>query len=291
MKIPHCVRDDMRKIIDILKEAETELEQAGIESPDVDARLLFQHVTELSREDILLKPEMLIEDVKVKSLKKLIARRAAHEPVSRIIGHRDFWKHQFKISPETLDPRSDSETLVEGVLSRRGSAKTILDLGTGSGCLLLSILGDAPEMTGVGIDISEGAIDVARENAQSLGFTARALFEATGWEAYAPKNLFDIVISNPPYIAWHEGPDLEPEVAEYDPDRALFGGEDGLAAYREIALLLPEFLKPEGLVFFEIGATQAKNVTDILAKAGYDVIHTCHDLAKRDRVLVAKKSL
>lgn len=281
----------MHKIADILKEAEAELQQGGIESADIDARLLVQHVTGLTREDILLKPERLIEDIKVKHLKELLARRALHEPVSRIIGLRDFWRHQFKISPETLDPRPDSEILVESVLSRRGHAKNILDLGTGSGCLLLSILGDAPELTGVGIDISEGAIDVARENAKRLGLAARASFAATGWETYSPKNLFDIVISNPPYIAWHEGPDLEPEVAEYDPDRALFGGEDGLAAYREIALLLPEFLKPEGLVFLEIGATQAKSVTDILAKAGYDVIQIQHDLAKRDRVLVAKKRL
>jgi release factor glutamine methyltransferase len=272
-----------------IAQAKAKLDAAGVENPETDIRLLIQHALKIEHAALLMNLNRMLVDDEVKLLDGYIARRANREPVSRITGSRGFWKHEFKITPQTLDPRPDSETLVETALKRvRPAPVTILDLGTGTGCLLLSLLGEWVKARGVGLDISEEAAVTARENAQSLNLASRAEFIATDWENYTPAEAFDLVISNPPYIALHEIPDLAPEVTTYDPPAALVGGMDGLDCYRSIAGLLPRFLKKGGWVLFEIGHTQANDVKSILANAGCVMIDTVPDLAGSDRVIVAK---
>lgn len=265
------------------------LAAAGVENPETDVRLLAQHVLKTDQVTLLMNLNRMLTEVEVKDLNAAIARRAQREPVSRIIGRRGFWKHEFKITPQTLDPRPDSETLIEVALKYATPASaTILDLGTGTGCLLLSLLGEWMNAKGVGLDISGEAVATARENAKDLKLDARAAFTETDWAHYTPPAPFDLVISNPPYIAAGEMAGLAPEVTQYDPVTALVGGADGLECYRSIAALLPRFLKKGGWVVFEIGHAQANDVKSILANAGALVIHTVQDLAGSDRVIVAQ---
>jgi release factor glutamine methyltransferase len=220
---------------------------------------------------------------------RALRRRAAREPVSRILGRREFWSLDFRVTPATLDPRPDSETLVQAVLDRVGPedrALDILDLGTGSGCLLLALLHELAASRGLGLDISPGAVRTARVNARTLGLGARARF-AEGDFAVAPRGRFDVVVSNPPYLAEGEIAMLEPELG-FEPQRALLAGPDGLSAYRIIAARLPELLRSSGLAALEIGASQARAVAELLAKAGLRVEKPVADLAGRDRVLLAR---
>lgn len=276
----------LKAFIDAAKE---KLAAAGVENPEVDIRLLAQHVLKTDHAALLMNLNRMLSDAEVKDLDAAITRRAKREPVSRIIGSRGFWKHEFKVTPQTLDPRPDSETLVETALKCAATPPaTILDLGTGTGCLLLSLLGEWMNAKGVGLDISGEAVATARENAQNLKLDARATFIEASWENYTPAAAFDMVISNPPYIAAGEMPGLAPEVTQYDPVAALVSGEDGLECYRSIVGLLPRFLKKGGWVVFEIGHAQANDVKSILANAGASVIHTVQDLAGSDRVIAAQ---
>jgi release factor glutamine methyltransferase len=295
MVMPATADRDNRKektFKDIVLEFKQTLADAGIDTPELDARLLVQGVLEISHEELLLNNNKVLTFGEEGSLRKALGRRLNHEPVSRIMGMRSFWKSEFKVTPETLDPRPDSETLIEAVLEWVPEGLTarqrVLDLGTGTGCLLLSILQEWPKAVGVGLDISAGAARTAAANSRRLNLQRRAGFMVQDWAKFRPKGLCDVVISNPPYIAEKEREDLAPEVLDYDPPEALFGGHDGLVAYRSLAENLPFFLKPNGLAFFEIGPTQAADVTDILVTGGLTVLQTRHDLAGRDRVLVAR---
>lgn len=282
-----------KTIKDILLETTAAFQAAELETPVLDARLVVQHVMQMTHEEILMQNKDLVTDHQVLSLKDAAARRLQREPVSRIIGKRGFWKSYFKVSPETLDPRQDSESVIEAALQHVVRGKTgrldVLDLGTGTGCLLLSLLQEWPKARGIGIDISAGAVDVARENAAALGLHNKAQFETGDWNDYAPKILFDVIVSNPPYIAEDEMADLAPEVTLYDPEAALVGGADGLDAYRTLSGLAPNLLKKGGFCFFEIGHTQGPAVKELLAEAGLDVLGIRRDLAGNDRVVVAKK--
>ena len=277
---------DIKSYIDAAK---VKLTAAGVENPETDIRLLVQHVLKIEHTALLMNLNRMLTNAEVKDLDAAIDRRGKREPVSRIIGSRGFWKYDFKVTPQTLDPRPDSETLVEAALKYASPAPaTILDLGTGTGCLLLSLLGEWVNAKGVGLDISGEAVATARENAEALKLALRATFIETDWENYTPPAPFDLVISNPPYIAAGEMPGLAPEVTEYDPVKALVSGQDGLECYRSITALLPRFLKKGGWVVFEIGHAQANDVKSILANAGAAVIHTVQDLAGSDRVIVAQ---
>ncbi|MDD9901246.1 MAG: peptide chain release factor N(5)-glutamine methyltransferase [Alphaproteobacteria bacterium] len=279
-----------RRLADVLAEARAALRDAGVESADTDARLLAEHAFGMTREEMTACPEKTLEENECNSLKKIIKRRASHEPVSRIIGYRWFWKSKFKISKETLDPRPDSETLIEAAIKHAGQPQRLLDLGTGSGCLLLSLLQEWPSCLGTGIDISPDAVNTAAENARLLGLAECAVFQAVGWADFVPEAPFDCIISNPPYIAVGEKGGLEPEVADYDPPAALYAGNDGLEAYRAIISLLPCFLTPSGYVFFEIGHRQAEQVSYLLGQGGYRVLETIPDLAGNDRCIVAQRA-
>lgn len=279
----------MTTLSEFMAAANDTLSAASIENPETDIRLLVQHALGISHAKFVSSLNRVLTDAEVKTLDGMIARRAAREPVSRIIGTRGFWKSEFKLSPQTLDPRPDSETLIEAALKYSDvPPATILDLGTGTGCLLLSLLQEYPKATGLGIDISEEAAATARENAVALNLADRASFLAIDWNDWQASAPFDLVISNPPYIAPDEMAGLEPEVTKYDPVTALVGGDDGLECYRSIAALLPRALKRGGLAVLEIGHLQAEAVKSILALSDIAVIQTLTDLGGSDRAVVAR---
>ncbi len=260
------------------------LTEVGIEAPRLDARLLIAEVIGKNPSFILMHEDFLPSKEECEKINSFISRRAGHEPVSRIIGRRDFWKLSFAINEETLDPRPDSETLIETVIrafSSSDRALRILDLGTGSGCLLLALLSELKNATGTGIDISPKAIAAATENAAGNNLSSRSTFITGGWNDLNGLNLrnFDIIISNPPYIPSADISGLAPEVKNFDPSAALDGGEDGLNAYREIAAVLPFILAESGHFFCEIGQGQEKDVCRIFTAFGLQHIETNKDFA------------
>lgn len=277
---------------EIVEEFKVALKDAGIETPEMDARLLVQGMLEISHEELLLSYNREVSKLEEASLRKALRRRLAHEPVSRIMGMRSFWNSDFKVTRDTLDPRADSETLIEAVLEHIPEGKTkkqrIFDLGTGTGCLLLSLLDEWPTSVGIGVDINDGAVRTAAANSRRLKLQKRSGFVCADWASFRPNTLADVVICNPPYIAERDRLTLSPEVLNYDPHEALFAGHDGLAAYRSLAENMPYFLKPAGFVFYEIGYNQAKEVQDILCAGGQTVLQTRQDLAGHDRVIVTR---
>lgn len=263
------------------------LEAAGIESPLTDARAMVLGVMGLPVEALIREPELRLSRAQSRRLSNWLVRRIAGTPVSRLIGRREFWSLTFKIGPATLDPRPDSETLVETVLAevkqRREQPLRLLDLGTGSGCLLLALLSELKQARGIGVDIAPAALRVAAENAMSLGLADRAEFRTGDWTR-GLSGSFDVIISNPPYIARHEIEFLDAEVL-CDPIRALDGGPDGLDAYRRILAEAPALLAPDGLMALEFGWDQAAALTGLIGASGGRVRRLVQDLAGLDRVL------
>ena len=235
------------------------LEAAGVGNPRLDARLLLGHATGLPREALLRDPLRTIEPAPYRAL---LSRRAAREPVALILGRQEFWSLDFEVSPATLVPRADSETLIDAAVAAlpdRGKVRTILDLGTGTGCLLLAVITEFPGAWGLGVDRSAEATALACRNAMALGLAGRAAFLCGDWgDALAGR--FDLVLSNPPYIATGEIAGLMPEVAVHEPGAALDGGVDGLDAYRRIVAALPGLLAPGGVAVLELGIGQADAV-------------------------------
>ncbi len=258
-------------------------------SARLDARLLTAHALGLASERLFACADMPLAPAAEAILDGYAARRLDFEPVSRITGRREFWSLEIVITPDTLDPRADTETLVAAVLAARPeiSAPRILDLGTGSGCILLAIVKDWPAASGIGVDVSPGAVEAAASNARRLGLEARAVFRVGNWdEGLAEK--FDLIVSNPPYIPAGEIPRLDAGVARYDPQLALDGGADGLAAF---AALLPgarRCLRENGRLFIEIGAGQAPAVAALLEAEGWRMVAEHRDLAGIARCLEAR---
>ena len=262
---------------------------AGVESPRMEARLLLAHASGLSVATLMGYPERVVENDSL--YRQLVSRRAAREPLSHLVGRREFWSLSFKVTADTLDPRPDSETIVEAALdgvSDRSAPLRILDLGTGTGCLLVALLSELPAAFGVGVDQSVAATRVAAENTAALGFEGRAAFVVGDW-GQAVSGGFDLIVSNPPYIPREDIDGLELEVSRYEPHLALAGGEDGLSAYRAILPDVPGFLSPGGVAVLEIGADQADSVTALAQKVGLLVSPVRSDLASRDRCLVCRK--
>jgi release factor glutamine methyltransferase len=270
------------------------LREAGIETPELDARLLLCHAAELTHESVVARAREALPPEAILRLDELIRRRTRREPVSRITGAREFYGRSFLVDAGVLDPRPDTETLIAAALDVvekkgwRGRPLRVLDLGTGTGCVLLTLLAELPKATGLGTDLSLGALRVAKANATRLGVGRRASFVASDW-LDGVSGPFDLIVSNPPYIASTEIVRLAPEVALHDPHLALDGGPDGLDAYRRIAAGAAKFLVPQGQILVEIGASQAGAVADLLGDAGFLVESASPrlDLVGRPRVVVA----
>ena len=264
---------------------------AGVPEPRRDARLLLAHALGARPEALIAAPEKELDAAQAEAYSRLIARRAAREPVSRILGRREFWSLEFRITPDAFDPRPDSETVVAAVLDwlpARDARLRLLDLGTGSGCLLISLLSELPNAWGLGIDCSAGAVRTARANAEALGFGSRAHFAVGHWGT-AVNGAFNVVVTNPPYIAEADIAALAAEVAGYEPYHALAAGADGLGAYRALAADLPRLLAPGGVAAIEIGDGQAARVAPILRRAGLALAEARRDLAGTVRCLVARE--
>lgn len=266
-------------------EIKTKLSAAGIETADLEARILLEDVAGVSRQDFLFSKDKDIPADTTQKIQSIIDRRIAGESLGRILGYRDFWKSRFYLSPETLEPRPDTETLIELALEGK-PPQTILDLGTGTGCILLSLLQEFPDAVGVGVDIAEGAVGAARENAKRLGLENRVTFLCGSWLDPLPKNSrFDLIVSNPPYIPSEEIRNLQVEVKNHDPILALDGGGDGLLPYKFLLPNLKNVLEPDGVALFEFGTGQAIDLTRIAEDAGATLIRITHDLGGHPRVI------
>lgn len=262
---------------------------AAIESPELDARVLIGHALGLDHTGLVRAAAQQLSDLSASQIERYAARRLAGEPVSRIVGSREFWGLSFHVTADVLVPRPETETLVELALSLfdRTRPLRIADLGTGSGAILLTLLSELPNAVGVGIDTSARALGVARANAARFGFGTRAFFVACDFGA-ALGGPFDLVVSNPPYIASAEIESLDREVREHDPRAALDGGPDGLAAYRAIAADAPRLLGARGHLVVEIGAGQERSVGKIFCAGGLAVTATRSDLSGVARALAAR---
>jgi release factor glutamine methyltransferase len=267
------------------------LRQADVEAPEREARRLLAHAAGLDLAGLLLDPVASVADEA--AYRALVARRAAREPLALIVGQRGFWTLDLLVSGETLVPRPETETLVEAVLALglpRDSALRALDLGTGTGCLLLAVLSEFPRAFGVGVDLAPGAALLARENAARCGLAGRAAFLVGDWaEALAPGG-FDLVLSNPPYVSRTEMAALMPEVALYEPRRALEAGEAGLDAYARILPDLTRLLRPGGIAVLELGAGQEKAVSALAEAGGLVLAGMRSDLTGVSRALVLRGS-
>jgi len=274
----------------LLGEAASILSRAGFAEPRRLARRLVASALDLTPAKLLGHPEKVPDEQQTGRVRLALDRMAECEPLSRILGRREFWGLEFGLSPDTLDPRPETETLVEAVLRRvpdRRARLHLLDLGTGTGCILLALLSELLAATGFGIDISAGAVSTARRNAAALGLAERVHFLVGDWGA-AVSAKFDVIVSNPPYIAGAALADLPREVALYDPCLALDGGADGLGAYRSLAVDVPRLLKPGGFFACEVGAGQAPVVEAILRTSGLAIDGCEPDLAGIARCVVAR---
>ncbi len=272
-----------------LAAAARRLTEAGIPDARRESRSILAHALGIEPVAVLGYPERSVGDTS--RFEELIERRAAREPLSRLTGHREFWSLDFAVTPDTLDPRPDSETVVEAALeifSDRAAPLRVLDLGAGTGCLLLALLHELPGAAGVGVDIQPAAIAVARKNAENLGLSSRARFIVGDWGG-SLAGPFDLIVANPPYIPTGEIAGLQREVAQYEPRRALDGGPDGLEGYRALAGDLGRLLAPKGAAILEFGMGQANNVAHILESSGLHVEDFAADLSGTLRCAVCRK--
>ena len=269
------------------------LRAAGLDEARAEARLLLGHVLGLGAASLLARRHAALPEAEAARFSNGLARRAAREPMAHITGRQGFWTLDLAVSPATLIPRADSESLVEAALAAlpdRQAALRVLDLGTGTGCLLLAVLAERAAAFGVGVDLSPEAAALARDNAVANGLGDRAVFLAGDW-AGAIAGRFDLVLSNPPYIESADIPALMPEVAHHEPLGALDGGPDGLAAYRHLAAGLPGLLAPGGIAVLELGQGQLMAVEGLARAAGLDVLGCRADLGGVDRALILKKPI
>ncbi|MDK9720831.1 MAG: peptide chain release factor N(5)-glutamine methyltransferase [Rhodospirillales bacterium] len=278
---------------ELLRRSAQRLQRAGIDAALLEVRHLLAFALGRRMSEVAGSADIDLTPAQEASFDKLLDRRAAREPLQRLLGRWDFWSLELQMGEAGLIPRPDSETLIEAVLSYRPDRSLplrVLDLGTGTGCLLLSVLSEYPKALGLGIDIAPEAVALAAGNAARLGFEGRASFRQGDW-ALGVKERFDLVLSNPPYIPSSEIAGLEPEVACFEPLLALDGGADGLDAYRRIAGALPGLLAPDGLAVLELGAGQAASVAGLLEKAGLRVRELRPDLSGIERAILAEKRI
>lgn len=269
------------------KAATARLKEGRIDSPSIDSRLLLEVAANCSRTDILTDPYRAMTPDQLSTLDGYVDRRLKREPVSRILGRKGFWKIMLNVTPDVLSPRPDTEAILDVVMLAFAPHEsfTMIDLGTGSGAILLATLAERAAAKGVGTDISTEALAVARENAANLDLDNRCDFIRTEWATGFGDRSFDLVVSNPPYIPSDDIPGLDPEVRDHDPLLALDGGPDGLVAYRELAPEIMRILKPGGTFAVEIGWDQGPQVKTLFEQAGFENVIVVKDLSDRDRVV------
>jgi len=282
---------DTTTLVKTWTQAQQRLKAAQIDSPAIDARLLLEAATGASRADILTDPYREVTAEQTARLDDYLSQREKRVPVARILGRKGFWKLLLNLTPHVLVPRPETECLVDMILKRTeaGQAFTLADLGVGSGAILLSVLAERPAAKGLGTDISEEALAVARDNAASLGLGGRAAFLRTSWASGLDDESFDFVASNPPYIRSDVIPTLDPEVKDHDPHLALDGGESGLDAYEALIPQVYRILKPEGGAWLEIGYDQSEAVETLMKQAGFSDVVTFKDLSDQPRIVVGTK--
>lgn len=277
-----------------LRETRARLANAGIPDAMLDARLIVEHFSGTRRMDAISAPDLALDADTVSAIAEAIERRLGGEPVHRILGFREFHGLRLSLSAGTLEPRPDTETLVDAVLPfmretvEQAGTCCVLDLGTGTGAIALALLKEVPEAIAVGVDISEDALSTAAGNAADAGLGTRFRPLFSDWYS-ATEGRYHLIVSNPPYISTKELETLQPEVRNFDPARALDGGEDGLDAYRVIAAGAGDHLEAEGRIAVEIGYRQRSEVTDLFGQAGYRLVASAKDLAGNDRVLVFRQ--
>ncbi len=274
----------------LLDDATRRFKESGIDSALLDARLLAEQVLGWDGGKVIARLNYIPTSQQCKRFEEMVVRRADREPVALILGHTEFWSLKFKVNADVLLPRPDSETLIEAALSIKGINNkecSILDLGTGSGCLLLALLYELPKAKGLGVDISSVALDVAKGNLQHLGMENRAYLQLADWDKDV-EGLYDLVISNPPYISENDYFSLERDITAFEPKLSLFGGQDGLDCYRSLGPAIVRKLTDNGRALIEIGYNQKKKVCLILEKVGLKVRYIHQDLAGHPRVIEAE---
>ena len=262
-----------------------------MESPLLDARLILEAAAGVTRSDLLTDPHAVLGSEAAGRYEALIARRADREPISQIVGRKAFWTLMLGVGPSVLSPRPETEAVVEAALGLAPADRPIdvLDLGVGSGAILLSILAERPQARGLGVDVSEEALAVARDNAARLGLANRLVLLRGDWGRGLAAGAFDLVVANPPYIPTADIEALDPEVRSFEPRVALDGGPDGLAAYRRLAPETIELLRPGGGFAFEVGPGQLRPVEALLGAAGAVEMGGARDLDGRERVVFGRK--
>jgi release factor glutamine methyltransferase len=276
------------RVAELLTDATARLRAAGVESPRKEARLLLAHALGANAQDLVAGNSPPLSAEALAHFEAFLSRRAAREPLAYIVGFREFWSLDFAVDPSVLVPRPESEILIEEALRRFPDSNAplrVLDLGTGSGCLLLAFLSERVNATGLGVDLSNAALSTAAHNAKSLGLQHRCEFRRSDWTKDVSET-FDAIFINPPYIPERELPGLEPEVTQYEPRSALDGGPDGLAAYRALAQIIRDRLNPRGYAFLEMGQGQAGPIGAIFAENRFTIEGTVYDLAGIPRCLV-----
>ncbi|OYW26332.1 MAG: protein-(glutamine-N5) methyltransferase, release factor-specific [Caulobacter sp. 12-67-6] len=272
--------------------AKERLKDAGIDQPAIDARLMLEVAADVTRTEIVTDPYRMLTAQQWATLDDYLTRRARREPVSHIIGRKGFWKILLQVNKNVLTPRPETEVIVDEVLKAFPETMSfnMLDLGVGSGTILLAVLAERPAARGLGVDVSDEALAVARENTASLDLNNRAALLRGDWTSGLGDEGFDLVVSNPPYIASHIIETLEPEVRDHEPRLALDGGPDGLNAYRELAPEILRVLKPGGMFAVEIGYDQSADVEALFRAAGASNVRTIKDLSTHDRVVTGVKN-
>ncbi|MCE3289429.1 MAG: prmC [Caulobacter sp.] len=282
----------MTNLVTAWKTAQTTLKAAGVDQPSIDARLMLEAAAGATRMDILTDPYRELTPEQQATFDDYIGQRARRKPVSHILGRKGFWKIMLSVTPDVLTPRPDTESILDVVLPAfpEAMAFSMLDLGVGSGAIMLAILAERPAAKGLGIDTSSEALAVAKENAANLDLNTRAAFLRGDWTAGLGDEQFDLVVSNPPYIPTNDIDTLDPEVRDHEPRLALDGGPDGLDAYRLLAPEILRVLKPGGLFAVEIGHDQSAAVEALFKDAGAGQVRTTKDLGTRDRVVTGFKN-
>lgn len=280
-----------------LSDASAKIATAEIENPRMEARMLMGFAIDGGPEKVLAERDRVMSEAEVDKFTQGLNRRCLHEPMAYITGTREFYSLPFIVSAATLIPRPDSETVIDAVIEHMGGKKSkqikILDMGTGSGCLLLALLSEIETSCGTGIDISNDALEIASQNAVALGLSERANFlnvnwQETGWIKKLDDK-FDLIISNPPYITDEELKNLDITVRDFEPLAALGGGKDGLGSYRILIGALDKLLNDGGTVAFEVGHKQAKDVANMLSQESLELIEIREDLSGIERAVLARK--